>query len=157
VNDRADIAAAVHADGVHVGQEDLSLKDVRVIVGGRMLIGVSTHNIKQARAAVLDGANYLGAGPTFVSRTKSFGEFAGLDYLRQVAAEISLPTFAIGGITSENLPSVMNAGIKRVAVGSAVVDVADPACAARELLRVLNGTRPAAEAVSPSQSLAPSS
>ena len=62
VNDRADIAAAVGADGVHVGQEDLSVKDARAIVGTRMLIGVSTHNIEQARAAVLDGANYLGRG-----------------------------------------------------------------------------------------------
>ena len=110
INDRADIAAAVGADGVHVGQEDLSVKDARAIVGTRMLIGVSTHNIEQARAAVLDGANYLGAGPTFASRTKSFDDFAGLDYLREVSSEIRLPTFAIGGITAENLPSVMAAG-----------------------------------------------
>jgi thiamine-phosphate pyrophosphorylase len=139
-----------------VGQEDLSVKDVRAIVGTRMLIGVSTHNIEQARAAVLDGANYLGAGPTFASRTKSFDDFAGLDYLREVSGEIRLPTFAIGGIAAENLPSVMAAGIERVAVGSSVVDAADPGIAARELLIILNGTRPAAEAVSPSQSLAPS-
>jgi thiamine-phosphate pyrophosphorylase len=157
VNDRADIAAAVRADGVHVGHEDLSVKEARAIVGTRMLIGVSTHNVEQARAAVLDGANYLGAGPTFASRTKGFDDFAGLDYLREVSSEIRLPIFAIGGITAENLPSVMTAGIERVAVGSAVVDATDPACAARELLRILNGTRPAAEAASPSQFLAPSS
>jgi thiamine-phosphate pyrophosphorylase len=157
VNDRADIAAAVGADGVHVGQEDLSVKDVRAIVGTQMLIGVSTHNIGQARTAVLDGANYLGAGPTFASRTKSFDDFAGLDYLREVSSEIRLPTFAIGGITAENLPSVMTAGIDRVAVGGAVVDADDPTCTARELLKMLNGTRPAAEAASPVQSLAPSS
>jgi thiamine-phosphate pyrophosphorylase len=160
VNDRADIAAAVHADGVHVGQEDLSVKDARAIVGTRMLIGVSTHDIEQARAAVLDGANYLGAGPTFTSRTKSFGDFAGLDYLREVSSEIRLPTFAIGGITAENLPSVLTAGIERVAVGAAVVDTADPAWAARELLSILNRAQkvalPAAEAASPSQPLAPS-
>ena len=157
VNDRADIAAAVGADGVHVGQEDLSVKDVRAIVGTRMLVGVSTHNIEQARAAVLDGADYLGAGPTFASRTKSFDDFAGLDYLREVSSEIRLPTFAIGGITAENLSSVMTAGIERIAVGAAVVDADDPICAARELLKMLNGTRPAAEAASPVQSLAPSS
>src|SRR5947207_7798859 len=103
INDRADIAATAGADGVHVGKEDLSVKDVRAIVGTRMLIGVSTHNIEQARAAALDGANYFGAGPTFRSRTKDFAMFAGLDYLREVAAEIRLPTFAIGGITVENL------------------------------------------------------
>ena len=102
VNDRADVAAIVGADGVHLGQDDLSVKDARAIVGPRMLVGVSTHNIDQARTAVLDGANYLGAGPTFASRTKAFDDFAGLDYLREVAAEIRLPTFAIGGIGIEN-------------------------------------------------------
>jgi thiamine-phosphate pyrophosphorylase len=137
INDRADIAAAVHADGVHVGQEDLSVKDARAIVGTRMLVGVSTHNIEQARAAVLDGANYLGAGPTFPSDTKSFEAFAGLNYLRQVAGEIRLPTFAIGGISLKNLPDVLAAGISRVAVSGAVTGAKDPASAARELLGML--------------------
>jgi thiamine-phosphate pyrophosphorylase len=154
INDRADIAAAVHADGVHVGQEDLSVKDARAIVGTRLLVGVSTHNIGQARGAVLDGADYLGAGPTFVSRTKSFDAFAGLDYLREVSAEIRLPTFAIGGITAGNVRDVMEAGIGRVAVSGAVVDAADPAVAARDLIGILNEERgdvhPAAQAASPS-------
>jgi thiamine-phosphate pyrophosphorylase len=154
INDRADIAAAVHADGVHVGQEDLSVKDARAIVGTRLLVGVSTHNIGQARGAVLDGADYLGAGPTFVSRTKSFDAFAGLDYLREVSAEIRLPTFAIGGITAGNVRDVMEAGIGRVAVSGAVVDAVDPASAARELLGILNethrGAQRAAQAASPS-------
>jgi thiamine-phosphate pyrophosphorylase len=154
INDRAVIAAAVHADGVHVGQEDLSVKDARAIVGTRMLIGVSTHNIAQARAAVLDGADYLGAGPTFLSRTKSFGAFAGLGYLREVSAEMRLPTFAIGGITAGNLRDVIESGVTRVAVSGAVVDAADPADAARELLGILDethsGASPAAQAASPS-------
>ena len=137
INDRADIAAAVGADGVHVGQDDLPCKDVRTIVGTRMLIGVSTHNIEQARAAVLDGANYLGAGPTFASQTKSFESFAGLDYLRAVAAEIRLPAFAIGGVTARNLPEVTATGMNRVAVGSAVTAAGEPASAARELLDML--------------------
>ena len=138
INDRADIAATAGADGVHVGQEDLSVKDVRAIVGARMLIGVSTHNIEQARAATLDGANYLGAGPTFASRTKSFDEFAGLDYLRQVATEISLPTFAIGGITSQNLPDALSTGISRVAVVAAITEASNPSTAATDLLKILN-------------------
>jgi thiamine-phosphate pyrophosphorylase len=138
INDRADIAAAVHADGVHVGQEDLTVKDARAIVGTGMLIGVSTHNIEQARVAVLDGADYLGAGPTFVSRTKSFGEFAGLDYLRQLTAEISLPTLAIGGITAQNLPNVLSSGISRAAVAAAVTEANSPPAAATELLRIFN-------------------
>lgn len=140
VNDRADIAAAVGTDGVHIGQDDLTVKDVRGIVGTRMLIGVSTHNLEQARTAVLDGANYLGAGPTFASRTKTFDDFAGLDYLREVSNEIRLPTFAIGGITAENLPSVFEAGVSRVAVSSAVLGAPDPASAARELLTSLNSS-----------------
>jgi thiamine-phosphate pyrophosphorylase len=142
INDRSDIAAAVHADGVHLGQEDLGVKDARAIVGPRMLIGVSTHNIDQARAAVLDGANFLGAGPTFPSQTKKFEIFAGLDFLREVAAEIRLPTFAIGGITADNLPDVLATGISRVAVGAAVTAANNPGSAARSLLDILN-TMPA--------------
>ena len=149
INDRADVAAAVHADGLHLGQEDLPVKDARAIVGTRMLIGVSTHNTAQARAAVLDGANYLGAGPTFVSRTKTFDAFAGLDYLRGMSAEIRLPTFAIGGITAGNVRDVMEAGVRRVAVSGAVVDTVEPAVAARDLIGILNeksgDVHPAAE------------
>lgn len=139
VNDRVDIAAAVDADGLHLGQEDLSVKDARAIVGTRMLIGISTHNLEQARAAVLDGANYLGAGPTFASRTKEFDAFAGLDYLRQIAAEVRLPTFAIGGITARNIGDVLAVGITRVAVGCAVTSAEKPGCAAGELLDMLAG------------------
>jgi thiamine-phosphate pyrophosphorylase len=139
INDRADIAAAADADGVHLGQEDVEVKDARAIVGARMLIGVSTHDINQARAAVLDGANYLGAGPTFASSTKSFDDFTGLDYLQQVAAETSLSTFAIGGIGANNLADVLVTGISRVAVGAAITAAADPAYAARELLSMLSG------------------
>jgi thiamine-phosphate pyrophosphorylase len=160
INDRADIAAAVGADGVHLGQDDLSVKDARAIVGTRALIGISTHNIDQARTAVLDGANYLGAGPTFVSRTKNFDDFAGLEYLRVVSSEIRLPTFAIGGISPENLPEVIGAGVSRVAVSSAVVGEKDPPGAAREFLHSLNQgldrLSPAAQTASPSRSLAPS-
>ncbi len=138
INDRADLAAAVAADGVHLGQEDLPVKDARVVVGTQMLIGVSTHNIEQARTAVLDGASYIGAGPTFASQTKRFDDFAGLAYLRQAAAEVRLPIFAIGGISQKNLPEVLAAGINRVAVGAAITMANEPASAARELLSMLN-------------------
>jgi thiamine-phosphate pyrophosphorylase len=138
INDRADIAVAVQADGTHLGQEDLSVKDARAIVGTRLLIGVSTHNINQARAAVLDGANYLGAGPTFPSRTKEFESFAGLNYLREVAGEIRLPTFAIGGITAQNLRNVLSSGVSRVAVGAAVTQATNPSVAIHELLSILD-------------------
>jgi thiamine-phosphate pyrophosphorylase len=136
VNDRPDIAAATHVDGVHLGQDDLTVKDARTIVGTRMLVGVSTHNIDQARAAALEGANYLGLGPTFPSQTKSFEEFAGLETLRAVSAEIRLPIFAIGGIDENNLGDVLATGITRVALSSPVVNVPDPGEAVRKLLAV---------------------
>jgi thiamine-phosphate pyrophosphorylase len=126
MNDRPDLAVLAAADGVHVGQEELTIPDVRRIVGPDMVIGLSTHSIDQARAAVLAGASYLGCGPTFPSGTKQFDHFPGLPFLRQVAAEISLPAFAIGGITLENLPQVRETGMWRVAVGGAVTCAAQP-------------------------------
>ncbi len=144
MNDRPDLAVLARADGVHVGQEELSVKDARAIVGPTRLVGVSTHSLAQARQAVLDGADYLGAGPTFPSGTKPFDHFPGLDFLRQVAAEIRLPAFAIGGIHRENLPQVLSTGLLRIAVSGAVTTAADPAAAARELLAMLEavGRRP---------------
>ena len=120
INDRADIAAAIDAHGVHVGQDDLSVSQARSVLGTGKLIGVSTHDLTQARQAVLDGASYIGCGPTFPSLTKSFDQFAGLEFLEQVAAEISLPAFAIGGITSDNFPSVLQTGFRRAAISSAL-------------------------------------
>jgi thiamine-phosphate pyrophosphorylase len=134
MNDRPDLAAVCRADGVHLGQEDLSIKDARSIVGVDALIGVSTHTIEQARQAVLDGANYIGVGPTFPSGTKQFDQFPGLEFLRSVAAEIRLPAFAIGGITPDNLPEVLATGITRAAVSGAVTSAPDPAAVVRELL-----------------------
>jgi thiamine-phosphate pyrophosphorylase len=138
MNDRPDLAALARADGVHVGQEELTVKDARAIVGPEALIGVSTHSIDQAKQAVLDGANYIGVGPTFPSSTKTFEAFPGVELLRAVAADIRLPAFAIGGITRENLPQVLDAGLRRIAVGAAVTEDADPAAAARELLAMLH-------------------
>jgi thiamine-phosphate pyrophosphorylase len=102
-----------------------------------MLIGVSTHSLDQARKAVVHGAGYLGLGPTFPSGTKTFEQLAGLELLRQVAADIRLPAFAIGGISKDNVQQVLSAGLKRVAVSGAVVQALDPANAARELLDML--------------------
>ncbi len=125
MNDRPDLAVLAEADGVHVGQEELSVRDVRMIVGEKMLIGVSTHDMEQARAAVRDGADYLGAGPTFPSSTKNFDGYPGLDFLRSVAAEISLPVFAIGGIDKENVSQVLETGIHRIAISKAADQIAE--------------------------------
>ncbi len=137
VNDRPDLAAATHADGVHVGQDELPVKQVRAVVGPDALIGVSAHSIEQARQAVLDGANYLGVGPTFPSTTKHFDQFPGLDLLRAVAREIRLPAFAIGGIDRDNLAQVLRTGIRRIAVSGAVGNAANPGAAVRDLLERL--------------------
>lgn len=137
VNDRPDIAVLSDADGVHVGQDDLPVREARRIIGPDKLIGVSTHSIQQARQAVLDGADYLGIGPVFASGTKQFDHLAGLDYVREAAAEISLPWFPIGGITVENAGDVMTAGATRIAVSGAIGGAVDIAGAARRLRAVL--------------------
>lgn len=133
MNDRPDLAALAQADGVHVGQEEVSVKDARSIVGPERLVGVSTHSIEQARQAVLDGANYIGVGPTFASGTKAFDRFPGLELLWQVAAEIRLPAFAIGGIHGGNVSEVFATGFSRIAVSGAILAADDPAAALEEL------------------------
>jgi thiamine-phosphate pyrophosphorylase len=137
MNDRPDLARLAHADGVHVGQEELSVKDARTILGPDGLIGVSTHSIEQARQAVLDGANYIGCGPVFPSGTKQFDQFPGPELLGAVADEIRLPAFAVGGITVENLPKILSAGFRRVAVSLAVTGADDPAAAVRQMRATL--------------------
>jgi thiamine-phosphate pyrophosphorylase len=137
MNDRPDLAVLSGADGVHLGQGDVSVKDARRILGPDGLVGVSTHSLDQARQAVLDGANYIGVGPTFPSGTKSFSEFTGPELLRAVSAEIRLPAIAIGGITAENLSQVLAAGFTRAAVQGAVAGASNPAAAAAALLKAL--------------------
>jgi thiamine-phosphate pyrophosphorylase len=140
MNDRPDLAVLAAADGVHVGQEELSVQNVRRLVGPEMLVGVSTHNIKQARHAVLAGASYIGCGPTFPSGTKLFDSFPGQPFLREVAAEIGLPAFAIGGITLENVGEVVGTGINRVAVGGTAMKNASPLAVLRSLAKKFTST-----------------
>ena len=137
MNDRADLAVATDADGVHLGQDDISVSDGRRLVGASKLIGVSTHDIEQARQAVIDGANYIGVGPVFPSATKAFDSHVGLELIEEVASEIKLPAFAIAGINTENIGNVVKAGFNRVAVSAAVSAADDPMSAAKELKSVL--------------------
>ena len=142
INDRPDLAVLCGADGVHVGQEDLPIDAVRRIVGPDRLIGVSTHSFEQARQAVREGADLIGIGPLFPSRTKGFSRFLEIDVLRQVAEEIGIPVFAIGGMDAARLPEVMAMGIRRAAVGSAITARRDPGPAAAEMVAILqNGDR----------------
>ena len=137
INDRPDIACLAGADGVHVGQDDLPLRQVRRIVGPDAVVGVSTHNIEQAHAAVADGADYIGVGPVFPSKTKSFGEYPGLAYVRQVAQEISIPAFCIGGIDTGNLETLRAAGATRIAVSAVLATATEPMGIARTLRGIL--------------------
>jgi thiamine-phosphate pyrophosphorylase len=134
MNDRPDLAVATDADGVHLGQDELAVRDARRIVGPHRLIGVSTHTLDQARGAVLDGADYLGIGPVFHSETKQFRDLAGPEFVRDVMTEITLPAFAIGGISVETIDQVVSAGATRIAVSRALCASPDPAAATRDLL-----------------------
>jgi len=138
VNDRPDVARLVDADGVHLGQDDMPVKEARRIVGPDLLIGVSTHDLDQVRRAVLDGASYLGVGPTFPSTTKEFGDLAGLEFVRQATAETSLPVFVIGGVNAATLPAAVAAGARRIAVSAAVCRADEPRQAVAELAAILN-------------------
>ena len=137
VNDSIAVALVSGAAGVHLGQEDLPLHEARELIGRRLWIGISTHSLEQAIAAQEGGADYIGCGPTFPSKTKSFDHFPGLDLLRAVQQRITIPAFAIGGITREGIAQVRGCGIDRVAVSHAVHGAADPLASARELAELL--------------------
>ena len=133
INDRPDIALLAGADGVHVGQSDLPPREVRKLIGLEKILGVSTHNLAQARQAVLDGADYIGVGPFFKSETKTRDFIAGPAYARQIAETIRIPAVAIAGITLENVDEVLATGIKAVAVTACVVGNPNPRAAAEKL------------------------
>jgi thiamine-phosphate pyrophosphorylase len=133
VNDRADIAAACSADGVHLGQDDLPVAAARRLLAPGALVGKSTHTLDQARAAVAEGADYLGVGPMFATSTKDAGPLAGVECLRQVVGEVAIPHVAIGGITAGNVGELVAAGARRVAVCSAIIAAPDPQRAAAEI------------------------
>ncbi len=137
VNDRIDLALAVEADGVHLGQGDLPPAVARQLLGPERLIGRSTQSIDQLRQAVADGCDYVGVGPVNATPTKPGREPVGLDYVRQAAAESPIPFFAIGGLECANLDAVLQAGGQRVAVVRAITAAADPAAATTALLKAL--------------------
>jgi thiamine-phosphate pyrophosphorylase len=138
INDRPDIAMMSGADGVHVGQSDLPAAEVRKLLGRGKIVGVSTHNLDQARQAVRDGADYLGVGPFFRSPTKPRDFVAGPAYAKQVAEQIRIPAVAIAGITEANVDEVLATGLRAVAVTAAVAGADDPQSAARRLKQKLH-------------------
>lgn len=137
LNDRVDVAAAADVDGVHVGQEDLPLREVRRIVGHRKLIGVSCHSSAQAMIAAGDGADYVSCGPLFATPTKPGRPATGMGLIAEYRKVVRIPFVAIGGLDESNVESVVRAGADRVAVVRAVCGAADPEAAARRLKDII--------------------
>jgi thiamine-phosphate pyrophosphorylase len=132
VNDRPDIARLAQADGVHVGQEDLSVAEVRRIAGGAMLVGKSTHTSDQIDAAIAETPDYVAVGPMFETTTKPQEHIAGLEALRIAAGRTELPLVAIGGITASRAAACIQAGAACVCACSAIISADDPQGAAAE-------------------------
>ena len=139
VNDYPELAVELGADGVHIGQDDGSLVDVRERVGDDMLVGRSTHSVKQARAALDEGFDYIGFGPLFLTPTKQGRPGIGLDQVETVQREIGgrIPVFCIGGIKPENLELVLASGARRVVIVSALLQAQDIQAATRDVLAEL--------------------
>jgi thiamine-phosphate pyrophosphorylase len=137
LNDRADLAAACGADGVHLGAEDLPVPAARRILGPSAVIGATSHALREARVALAAGADYVSVGPVFPTATKPSLAPAGLRYVREAARALEAPFFAIGGITRGNVRSVLRAGAERIAVCGAVIAAKDPCRAARGLRKEL--------------------
>jgi len=137
VNDHLDLALAVEADGVHLGQDDLPLQVARRLAGRHLLIGISTHSSDQAQAAFAAGADYIGVGPIFATKTKKdVCAPVGLEYLEYVARNINLPFVAIGGIKEHNLALVRARGAKCCALVSEIVGAPDIPAQVRSLREV---------------------
>ncbi len=136
VNDRIDIALACDADGVHLGQEDLSLATGRKLMGGR-LVGISTHDLNQAKEAEINGADYIGFGPLFGTVTKETGLTArGIEMLKQIRAAIEIPVVAIGGINELNVQQVWQAGANSAAIISDILGAKNIGAKVAQLLRL---------------------
>jgi thiamine-phosphate pyrophosphorylase len=133
INDRVDLALAVDAAGVHVGQNDLPAATVRRIIGPHKILGVSAANLAEAAQAQQDGADYLGIGAMFATDTKSDAQLVTLDELKKIRESVGLPLVVIGGINEKTIPQFTGVGIDGVAVVSAVIADADIRAAAERL------------------------
>lgn len=138
INDRVDIALAIDADGVHLGQDDLPISMARELIGEDKILGISTHSLKQAKEAEAKGADYIGVGPVFPTSTKPDYSPVGLELVEKVSQEIEIPFVAIGGIKLDNVRKVIKAGAKRIAVVSGVVAADDVRQAAKSYCQKIN-------------------
>jgi thiamine-phosphate pyrophosphorylase len=133
LNDDPELAVSARADGVHIGQDDITVEEARKIVGHEALIGLSTHSEEQVRAA--DGVDHISVGPVWETPTKAGRPAVGLDLVRFAASNTTLPFFAIGGIDTSNAVEVLQAGARRMCVVRAIRDADDPARVATDLRR----------------------
>jgi thiamine-phosphate pyrophosphorylase len=140
VNDHAGVCRRVTVEGVHVGQDDDSVAIAREKAGRAIIVGKSTHNLDQARAAQTEGADYIGFGPIFATPTKPDYQPIGLDNIKQAHADVTLPIFCIGGIKIDNLPQVIAAGARRVAIVSGLLKAPDIVKYARDVKQLLSSS-----------------
>ena len=138
VNDRPDVAALVGADGVHVGQDDLGVEEARRVVGLEKLVGVSTHNLEQFQHAAASSADYIAVGPIFATGTKANPDpVVGTEFVRKVRPLTDKPIVAIGGVTLQSAPEIIEAGADCVAVISGILGAPEPAMRARQYIDLL--------------------
>lgn len=138
INDRVDVAHIIGADGVHLGQDDIDIDSARHILGKDAIIGISTHAPEQAEKAVASGADYIGVGPVFETPTKPGRKSVGLEYVEWASKNVSIPWFAIGGINTENVSEVIDAGASRIAVVRAIINAKKPDMQANIFLESVN-------------------
>ncbi|AFY48248.1 thiamine-phosphate pyrophosphorylase [Nostoc sp. PCC 7524] len=142
INDRVDLALAVDADGVHLGQQDMPIAIARQLLGPQRLIGRSTTNSEEMHKAIAEGADYIGVGPVYETPTKAGKAAAGLEYVRYAEQNSSVPWFAIGGIDVNNINDVIDAGAERVAVVRSLMQAEQPTLVTQYLLSQLNRVKP---------------
>jgi len=137
INDRVDVTKIIDAEGVHLGEEDLPIKEARKILGSKKIIGASASDIKTAKLKLKEGADYIGLGPIFETGSKEVDQALGIEILRKAKKVLKVPVFPIGGISLNNLDQVTSTGTKKAAVISAIFMAEDVKKAAQELLRRL--------------------
>ncbi|PHD77744.1 thiamine phosphate synthase [Bacillus sp. AFS043905] len=137
INDRVDIALAVGADGIHIGQDDLPLPVVKKMVPEDMIVGVSVSTLEEALEAERNGADYIGVGSVFPTKTKQDATLMALEDLEEICRGVSIPAVAIGGITADNISALSDSGLSGTAVVSAIMNADNPKTASESLLKII--------------------
>ena len=137
INDRVDIALAVAADGIHIGQDDLPLPVVKKMVPEDMIVGVSVSTLEEALKAERNGADYIGVGSVFPTKTKQDATLMALEDLGEICRGVSIPAVAIGGITADNISALSDSGLSGTAVVSAIMNADNPKTASESLLKII--------------------